>query len=159
MKHLLILLVCMYSSLSQAEGCTTRELVKLEDIARCAKNGDTTAQFLLGQLYFQGKEVPRSYNTAFRWMSKAANQGNKSAQNSLGFDYYNGWGTKKDHVRAYMWWSLSIVNNEEPVTRRNLDSLEEKLSSADLERAQRMASAWLANRQPPSQTEVRSPPR
>jgi hypothetical protein len=77
-------------------------------------------------------------------MTKAANQGDKDAQNSLGFDYFNGWGTKKNHVLAYMWWSLSIVNKEEPTTRKNIDDLEQELSAADLTRAQKMASDWLA---------------
>ncbi len=157
MKYLLALFMCLFSALSLAERCTVHELVRLEDITRCAKHGDRNAQSLLGELYFQGKEVPKNYKTAFEWMSKAASQGDKSAQNSLGFDYYNGWGTKKDHVLAYMWWSLSIVNNEEPITRRNLDDLEEKLSPADLERAQKMASEWLASHQQlQSQGETRS---
>ena len=73
------------------------------------------------------------------------NGGDKDAQNSLGFDYFNGWGTKKDLVLAYMWWSLSIVNNEEPITRKNLDDLERNLSAVDLAQAQKMANDWLAN--------------
>lgn len=145
MKYLLALFICLFSALAQAEKCTTAELVELKDITNCAKRGDGTAQYLLGEIYFQGKEVPKSYKAAFEWMSKAANQGDKSAQGSLGFDYYNGWGTKKDYVLAYMWWSLSIVNNEEPITRKNLDDLEQKLSAADLARAQKMANDWLAS--------------
>ena len=137
--------MCLFCSLSQAETCALHELVRLEDITNCAKQGDKTAQNLLGSLYFHGKEVPKNYNTAFEWMFKAASQGDKDAQNSLGFDYYNGWGTKKDHVLAHMWWSLSIVNNEEPNLRKILDDLEQELSAADLARAQKMASDWFAS--------------
>jgi TPR repeat protein len=145
MKYLLALTICLFSSLSQAEKCTTAELVKLDDITNCAKHGDRIAQYILGEVYFQGKEVPKNYKKAFEWKAKAARQGDKDAQNSLGFYYFNGWGTKKDHVLAYMWWSLSIVNNEEPITRKNLDDLEQELSAADLARAQKMASDWLVS--------------
>jgi len=144
-KYVFALLICFLSSLSQAEKCTMAELVKLDDITNCAKHGDRTAQYLLGEIYFWGKEVPKNFGAAFEWTSKAAHQGDKDAQASLGFDYFNGWGTKKDHVLAYMWWSLSIVNNEEPITRKNLDDLEQELSVADLARAQKMASNWLAS--------------
>ena len=145
MKYLLTLLACLLSPLSMAEECTLRDLVKLQDIARCAKQGDRTAQYLLGELYFQGKEVPKNYKTAFEWMSKAAGKGDKGSQGALGFYFYNGWGTKKDLVLAYTWWSLSIVNNEEPITRINLDELEKTLSVTDLNTAQRLASEWLTN--------------
>lgn len=145
MKYILALIIFLFSSLSQAEKCTTTELLKLDDITNCAKRGNGTAQYLLGEIYFQGKGVPKNYKTAFEWMSKSARQGDKSAQSSLGFYYFNGWGTKKDHVLAYLWWSLSIVNNEEPITRKNLGDLEQELSAADLARAQKMASDWLAN--------------
>ncbi|MFZ1606241.1 MAG: hypothetical protein WAT63_03090, partial [Rhodoferax sp.] len=90
----------------------------------------------------QGKEVAQNYKIAFDWVSKAAAQGDKAAQSALGFYYYNGWGTKKDHMSAYTWWSLSIVNNEEPVVRRNLTDLERELAPADLDRAQKLASDW-----------------
>jgi hypothetical protein len=145
MKYLLAIFICLSSTLAHADECTLAELVRLQDITNCANHGDRTARYLLGEIYFQGKEVPKNYKTAFEWMSKAANQGDKDAQSSLGFDYYNGWGTKKDYVLAYMWWSLSIVNNEEPITRKNLDDLEQKLSAADLARAQKMAHDWVAS--------------
>ncbi len=145
MKYLLALTICLVSPLSQAKKCITAELVRLDNITNCAKHGDRTAQYILGEIYFQGKEVPKNYKEAFEWKAKAARQGDKNAQNSLGFYYFNGWGTKKDHVQAYMWWSLSIVNNEEPITRKNLDNLEQELSTADLARAQKMAKDWLVS--------------
>jgi len=143
MKYLLASLLYFFASLTNAEPCASDKLVKLEDIRSCAAHGDRNAQYMIGEIYFQGKEVPTNYKTAFEWMTKAARQGDKNAQNSLGFDYFNGWGTNKDCVLAYMWWSLSIVNNEEPITRSNLKNLEQELSPADLARAQKMASEWL----------------
>jgi TPR repeat protein len=143
MKRVVALVICLCANLAHAEPCAPDKLVKLRDITICAEGGDKTAQYMLGQIYFHGKEVPKNYKTAFEWSLKSAHQGDKDAQNALGFDYFNGWGTKKDHVLAYMWWSLSIVNNEEPATRKNLESLEQELSPADLAKAQKMASEWV----------------
>ena len=151
MKYVLILLMTLCVSFTQAGNCP---LGKLEDITRCATQGDRIAQTILGYIYFQGKEVPRNYKTSFDWMTKAANQGDKDAQYSLGSYYYNGWGTKRDLVLAYLWWSLSIINNEDPIVRNSLDTLEEKLSPAELARAQKMASEWLASHQSSRQREV-----
>lgn len=144
MKYLVALLICFISAQVQAGVCSrgVERLVEVEDITNCANQGDASAQFILGEIYFQGKEVAQNYKTAFDWVSKAAAQGDKAAQSALGFYYYNGWGTKKDHVSAYTWWSLSIVNNEEPVVRRNLTDLERELAPADLDRAQKLASDW-----------------
>jgi uncharacterized protein len=142
MRYLLASLLCLFATLANAGPCGSAMLVKLEDIRSCAAQGDKIAQYMMGMIYFHGKEVPRNYKTAFEWMSKAARQGDKDAQASLGFYYFNGWGTNKDHVFAYMWWSLSIVNNEEPITRMNLEGLEQELSPADLAKAQKMASEW-----------------
>ena len=142
MKYLLASLVYLFVSLANAESCALDKLVGLKDIRSCAEGGDKNAQYMLGMLYFHGKEVPKNYKTSFEWMSKSARQGDKDAQNALAFDYFNGWSTKKDHVLAYIWWSLSIVNNEEPVTRKNLERLEQELSPSDLAKAQKMASDW-----------------
>ena len=157
MKHPLLLLLYCVSSLASADGCSRGQLLKIPDITICATSGDVRAQRLLGSLYFHGKEVPKNYHASFDWMSKAATQGDKEAQNALGFDYYNGWGTGSDHVLAYMWWSLSVVNNEDPITRQALDMLEKELSPKDLDRAQRLASDWLTRHQSKSHGELRSP--
>lgn len=145
MKYLLALIIFISSPFVRAENCLYGELVELDSIVNCAQKGDTTAMYGLGEIYFQGKEVPRNYKTAFEWTFKAADQGDKTAQGSLGFYYYNGWGTKKDLLQAYMWWSLSIVYNEEPILRNNIDNLELELSKADLARAQEMASEWMTS--------------
>ena len=143
MKKLIVFLIFLWIPLAQAEKCRGDRLVALEDITNCAEQGDRVAQYMLGQIYFHGKEVPRNYKKAFEWSSKAAEQGDKDAQAQLGFDYYNGWGVPKDHVLAYMWWSLSIVNQNDPVTQINLDNLEGELTSNELAKAQKMASDWL----------------
>lgn len=125
-----------------ATECNATQLVKVQDIEQCAARGDHNAQYVLGQLYYIGKEVPKNYRLYFDWTSKAADQGDRQAQAALGFAYTNGWGTPKSPVLAYMWWSLSILNNEEPVVRNNLDMLEQQLSPAELSRAQNLSTEW-----------------
>jgi len=147
MKALLALLIFLFSPLTQAQVCTYHQLVALKDITNCAERGDRIAQYMIGQIYFLGKEVPRNYEKSFRWTFKSAQQGDKDAQAQLGFDYYNGWGVKKDHVLAYMWWSLSKVNNDNQIMNDYLASLESELTKDQLTKAQNMASNWLTKYQ------------
>ena len=151
MRRSLVFLVTLACAAAHAEDCGLTALVKLPDIQRCAKVGNRTAQFVLGSLYFQGKEVPKNYKLAFERMAKAADGGDKDAQYHLGSYYYNGWGTKKDFVQTYKWWSLSLVNNEDPIARRNLEDLERRLSPVDIVKAQELASEWKATHESPRQ--------
>lgn len=155
MRALLSCLMILFASAVNADECHGTGLVSLKDITNCAKQGSSVAQYMLGTLYFNGNEVPRNYKKAFEWISKAAEQGDKSAQSSLGFDYYNGWGVQKNHVLAYMWWSLSYVNEDEPITKKNLDDLENELSPKELAKAQDMASDWLAKHERKKPSRVR----
>ena len=139
-----VFLAFVWLPFAEASDCS-RPQVALKDITACAEKGDKSAQYMLGQIYFYGKEVPRNYRKAFEWHSKAAEQRDKDAQIALAFAYYNGWGIRKDRVLAYMWLSLGIVNQrDEPVTQRFLASLEEELTPTELSKAQELASQWVA---------------
>src|SRR4051812_13684035 len=48
-----------------------------------AEQGNATAQFLLGNAYYNGNGVPQDYNEAINWWQQAADQGNMSAKKSL----------------------------------------------------------------------------
>jgi TPR repeat protein len=107
---------------------------------KCAEEGDAVSQYLVGEIYFLGKEIPKDYTKSFNWTSKAAVQGEKGAQAKLGFDYYNGWGTPKNLVLAYKWWSLASVGNDDRFLRKNLEDLESELSPSELAAAQKAAT-------------------
>ena len=58
---------------------TAFQLIKPE-----AEKGDAVAQFILGYMYDEGRGVPKDYDEAVKWYSRAAKQGNKEARHNLG---------------------------------------------------------------------------
>jgi len=69
-----------------------------------AEQGDATAQFKLGELYFRGLGVPKDEVEAVNWYRKAADQGHAIAQNYLGSMYRLGLGVAKDEAEAVKWY-------------------------------------------------------
>ena len=59
----------------------------LKEWTPLAEQGDTDAQFSLGNRYRQGKGVPQDYKTAVKWYRLAAEQGYADAQGNLGVMY------------------------------------------------------------------------
>jgi TPR repeat protein len=72
-----------------------------------ADQGYSLAQFMLGNMYYNGSGIPRDYTKAMQWYSVAANQNYAPAQNNLGVMYLQGHGAPQDYVRAYMWLNLA----------------------------------------------------
>ncbi len=83
---------------------------------------------------------------ALKWYRKAAEQGNADAQNNLGFMYLNGYGVPQDNVQAHMWFNLAAAQGNE-VGRENSDFIAEKMTPADISKAQAMAREWLEKHQ------------
>jgi hypothetical protein len=69
-----------------------------------AKQGDASAQFDLGIMYYKGQGVPQDYAEAVRWYRKAADQGNADAQCYLGSLYAVGQGVAQDYGEAAGWF-------------------------------------------------------
>src|ERR1700676_4638865 len=82
-----------------------------------ADQGYFLAQFMLGNMYFNGSGIPRDYARAMQWYSLAANQNCAPAQNNLGVMYLQGHGAPQDYVRAYMCGSIWRAR---AVTKRRL---------------------------------------
>jgi len=76
-----------------------------EDVFSKAKQGQADAQNNLGLMYFHGKGVPKVYEQAYAWFTKAAEQGHADAQFNLGFMYFTGEGVPKDYEQAYAWFT------------------------------------------------------
>lgn len=140
MRAIGFLLVLLLNSWVQAAPCLIHN--ELPAMIKCAEEGDAASQYLLGEIYFLGNEVPKDYAKSFIWTSKAAIQGEKGAQARLGSDYYSGWGTSKNHVLAYKWWSLASVGNDDPFLLKNLEELASELSPSELAAAQKAATAF-----------------
>ena len=74
-----------------------------------AEAGDAVAQFNLGQMYREGKGVPKDDAEAVKWYRLAAEQGVAKAQLNLGNMYNNGHGVPKDDAEAVKWYRLAAA--------------------------------------------------
>ena len=71
---------------------------------RKATEGSPQEQFQAGQMYENGKDVPRNDSMAFRWYKKAADQGLSEAQYKVALMYRFGKGTVKSSYQAARWF-------------------------------------------------------
>ncbi len=85
----------------------------LKNLLKAAQDGNASAQFNLGVMYFEGKEVQQSYLEAAKWYSAAADQGDKQAQFNLGLMYYHGTGLPKNYLFAYELFGLAAAQGDE----------------------------------------------
>jgi hypothetical protein len=81
------------------------------------------------------------YATAFREFLPLAEQGNRMAQTNLGFMYATGTGVPKNIDNAYMWFSLAKAQGDESAAT-NLDIVKNRMTPADISKAQALASEW-----------------
>lgn len=70
---------------------------------KAAEQGDADAQYILAQMYFDGRGVPQDDRLAEAWYRKAAQQGYASAQVNLGLMHVTGRGVSKDDHQAVVW--------------------------------------------------------
>ena len=103
-----------------------------------SEQGENHGQYLLGQMYRDGKGVAQDYKLAVKWYTLAAEQGNASAQSSLGKLFENGEGVAQDYVKAHMWLNIAASNWSYLLSSR--DDIAKKMTPAQIEKAQEAAS-------------------
>jgi hypothetical protein len=74
----------------------------LEQIRLSAEKGDANAQFLLGNMYADGRGVVRDQQQAASWYRKSAEQGNAAGQLYLAMMYLDG-KSNQDQQQAASW--------------------------------------------------------
>ena len=72
-----------------------------------AEEGDTQAQFLLGQMHENGQGVAVDYAKAADYYRKAAELGYAPAEDRLGRLYREGWGVRRNYGQAVRWLEAS----------------------------------------------------
>jgi TPR repeat protein len=72
-----------------------------------ADAGDPTAQLLMGDLYKNGRGVPRDEKAAYSWTRKAADSGDARGQAAIGAMMQAGSGTPRDDAGALVWLEKS----------------------------------------------------
>src|SRR5437867_5249957 len=81
------------------------------------------------------------YVTAFREFKPLAEKGAAQAQNILGVMYDKSQGVPQDYVQAHMWFNLAAAQGVKQAAEAR-DRLAPKMSSAQIEEAQRLAREW-----------------
>ena len=84
----------------------------LETYQRAADTGYPYASYLLGDLYYRGKLVPRDNALAYRYFSDAAEHGLKRAHFELGLMHENGEGVRASLEEAAYHYRLAALDGE-----------------------------------------------
>ena len=114
----------------------------LEDLIRCAEQGDAYVQSSLGLKYARGTGVPEDDVEAVRWYRLAAEQGHAEAQWLLGSMYGDGDGVPEDDVLAYMWFNLSVAQGHGSA-QDSKDIIEGRMTREQIAEAQRLSREWI----------------
>lgn len=77
------------------------KLAKIDSAKRC--------QFILGDIYYQGRTGVREYNKAIKLFTESADNGNADSQNNLGYMYAYGVGTDIDYSKAKKYLSMAAL--------------------------------------------------
>lgn len=67
-------------------------------------------EFAIGELYAEGKTVPKNFQTAFEYYSKAADKGHPKACYRLALLYLEGKGVEKNIDKALHWFATADLN-------------------------------------------------
>jgi len=102
----LLLTLAVLPPLALAQQAAEPELATLQ---AAAQEGNSAAQFDLGNRYLYGTGVIADEFEAARWFRLAAEQGNNNAQYNLGVMYMQGTGVLADMNEAVRWF-LSAAN-------------------------------------------------
>jgi S1-C subfamily serine protease len=112
-NQLLLLLLFLMLGVAAAEQNNSASSVTnsgtIAELKANAEKGDADAQFNLGAIYDEGKDVAQNYAEAVKWFRKAAEQGDARAQNNLGSYYAKGYGVAKDDTEAVKWYRKAAV--------------------------------------------------
>ena len=80
---------------------------------RLANQGDARAQYDLGLMYSEGKELRQDYAKAAEWFGKAVNQGDHRSQAMLGVMYNKGKGVRQNVATAKEWFGKACDNGDQ----------------------------------------------
>lgn len=128
------------------QGVPQDYALALEWYRKAADLGHLGALNDLGMMYRLGAGTAPDIAKARELFSRAAARGLAAAQYNLGSMDFMGQGAAPDFTRSYMWFTLAAAKAADEATRRearrNLALLTEKMSSAQIEEATRLARDW-----------------
>ena len=104
---------------------------------KAAEAGNQYAQYHLGKLHLQGKNVPKNTPKATEYLTASANQGNRYAQYALGKLFLSGNEVPQDKELAAHWLTQSAAQGHR-YAQFLLDRMDESQSPAVLLSATRL---------------------
>ncbi len=112
---------------------------------KAAEQGVSEAQYRLGVLHENGWGITRDAGLAAQWYERAAQLGHTFAQHDLAFMYLSGAGVPVDRIQAYKWLRIASVQRADLMTKHLLN-VAQSMTADQIERAEKLAQAWLNSR-------------
>lgn len=102
-------------------NCTTA----IDYLELAAYKGDTDAQSLLGELYYEDRYEIDDFEKAYYWSIIAAENGDEVSQFRIGQMYYYGEGVDQDFQKALEWYNKAESNGH-PYANRAITNIRKK---------------------------------
>jgi uncharacterized protein len=84
----------------------------LKDLLPLAQQGDSKAEYILGEMFDGGLGVDQDYHAAAKWYRQSADQGYAPAMANLGDLYFYGDGVEQDEAEAIKWYRRGADQGE-----------------------------------------------
>ena len=94
----------LFSLNSAAVLAESAENDEFNETQRLAREGDSSAQFDLGLMYYKGQGVGQDFSEAMKWFKMAAEHGIPEAQFNLGIMYSDEKATWHSYTEAMKWF-------------------------------------------------------
>ena len=137
----------LLSGFSNSWACYDENLGDKANFDNCsvaAEQGYASAQTHLGAMYYSGQGVIQDYKQAVKWYQKASEQGHAKAQYNLGEMYRKGQSVIQNYVLAHMWLDIAGSSGDSEAIK-NRDRVANKMTSSQIQEAQKLANEWMAN--------------
>ena len=103
-----------------------------------AEQGNTAAEYNVGQMYRMGRGTTRDFAEAAKWYRLAAGQGDALSQFNLGMMYYNAQGVPQSLVLSHMWLTISALSGADNAVK-NRTMLAKQMSREQVNEAVQLA--------------------
>ena len=117
-------------------------IMSLAELQKRADHGDPDAQWLIGERWHSGEELPQDDTEAVKWFRRAAEQGHVDAQATLGAYYWAGRGVPQDLSKAYFWSSIALAEGDEN-SKSRLEGLASQMTQTQVSAARQQAEEWI----------------
>ncbi len=116
----------------------------LEQCRRLAETGDATAQYELGEYFYNQRLTAQDLPAALDWYEQASLQGHPGAQLRLGQLFWHGEGVPANALQAYIVLKMAAVNGSDEAMD-SADEVAQSMSREQLAHANRLLGEIFRN--------------